>query len=127
MIDFGALGKTTVHIGIGEGRYIEVPMLSVVDYAEVQRIQRDLAAVNARDGATDLERIDAIVEARGKLAGMAKKVMPVETHDGLMRMDYMEISALVVVLCNGKDDSEHDDPQKKTVLPSQLPVASLRK
>ncbi len=127
MIDFGALGKTTVHIGIGEGRYIEVPMLSVADYAEVQRIQRELAAINSRDGATDLERIDAIVEARGKLAGMAKKVMPVETHDGLMRMDYLEISALVVVLCNGKDDSEGDNPQKKTVLPSQLPVASLRK
>lgn len=127
MIDFGALGKTTVHIGIGEGRYIEVPMLSVADYAEVQRIQRELAAINSRDGATDLERIDAIVEARGKLVGMAKKVMPVETHDGLMRMDYLEISALVVVLCNGKDDSEGDNPQKKTVLPSQLPVASLRK
>lgn len=122
-ICFSELGKKSVHIGIGDGKYIEVPMLSVADYAELQRIQKELAALNGKKDTTETQRIDAIVEARDKLIAMAKKVMPIELHDGLMRMDYMTASTLVAVLCNGRDDAESDDPQKKTVYPSQLPKA----
>jgi hypothetical protein len=121
-INFNELTKTTVHIGVGDGKYIEVPMLTVADYAEMQRIQLELAALSDKQELTTMQQIDAVVGARDKLAAIAKKVMPVETHDGIMRMDYVDVSALVAVLCNGKDDAEKDDPLKKTAYPSQQPT-----
>jgi hypothetical protein len=120
-INFNELTKTTVHIGIGDGKYVEVPMLTVEDYAEMQQLQRTLTELSEKKDATQTQRVDAIMEGRDKLAAMAMKVMPQELHNGLKRMDYMTLLKLVTVLCNGKDEGEKDDPQKKTVMPSQQP------
>ena len=120
-INFNELTKTTVHIGIGDGKYVEVPMLTVEDYAEMQQLQRTLTELSENKDATQTQRVDAIMEGRDKLAAMAMKVMPQELHNGLKRMDYMTLLKLVTVLCNGKDEGEKDDPQKKTVMPSQQP------
>ena len=120
-INFNELTKTTVHIGIGDGNYVEVPMLAVEDYAELQQLQRTLTELSEKKDATQTQRVDAIMKGRDKLAAMAMKVMPQELHNGLKRMDYMTLLKLVTVLCNGKDEGEKDDPQKKTVMPSQKP------
>lgn len=120
---FPELAKTSVHIGMGEGKYIVVPMLAVADFDEYQKLQYDLAQLNEKPETTQMQRIDAIVAARGKLAEMAQKVMPIELHDKLRLMDYPTLSALVLVLCKGADDSEKDDPSKKVTLPSQLAQA----
>lgn len=120
---FPELAKTSVHIGMGDGKYIVVPMLSVSDFDAYQKLQYDLAQLNAKPETTQMQRIDAILYARGKLAELAKKVMPIELHEKLKLMDYPTLSALVLVLCKGSDDSETDDPAKKMTLPSQLAQA----
>lgn len=120
---FPELAKTSVHIGMGDGKYIVVPMLSVSDFDAYQKLQYDLAQLNEKPETTQMQRIDAILDARGKLAKMAKKVMPIELHEKLKLMDYPTLSALVLVLCKGSDDSETDDPAKKMTLPSQLAQA----
>ncbi len=120
---FTELAKTSVNIGIGGGNYITVPMLSVADFDVFQTLQYNLAQLNDKEDTTQMQRIDAILDARNKLAEMAKKVMPVELHEKLRLMDYPTLSALVLVLCKGNDDSEGDDPAKKLTLPSQMAKA----
>jgi len=122
MIDFGELSKNSVHVGIGNGRYIEVPMLGVGDYAHITRLQRHLADLNSAKDTTDTQRIDAIIEARSKLAEYAAKVMPPELHDNLRRMEFQRLLSLVNALCTGDDNSEEDTPEKKVTLPSQMPA-----
>jgi len=122
-IMFNELAKTSVHIGMGNGQYIVVPMLTVADSSEYQQLQYDLAKMNDAAGTSQMARIDAIIEARNKLAAMAKKVMPVELHEKLGLMDYPTLSTLVLVLCKGSDDAEKDDPEKKITLPSQVAQA----
>ena len=117
MLDFGDLSKKTVHIGVGGGRWIEVPMLTVGDYDEFNRLQSDL--MKRRREADESGMIDAVIEARRKLAELACKVMPPELHERLRCWDYVKLAQLVLVLCTGDDNGEDDDPQKKTVLPSQ--------
>ena len=119
MIDFGELGKTSVHIGIGNGRYIEVPMLGVGDYARLMEIQKRLAEINDAPDTTDSQRIDAIIEARRTLASIAAKAMPVELHDNLGRLEIQRLFQLVTTLCTGNDFSEEDTPEKKVMLTSQ--------
>lgn len=119
-IMFTELAKNSVHIGMGNGNYIVVPMLTVADYDDFQTLQYDLAQLNEKPATTQMQRVDAIIEARNKLAAMAKKVMPQELHERLGLMDYPTLSALVLVLCKGKDDAEGDDPAKKITLPSQM-------
>lgn len=120
---FPELAKTSVHIGMGDGKYIVVPMLTVADFDEYQKLQYGLAKLNERPDTTTMQRIDAIVAARDTLAKMVKKVMPSELHEKLQLMDYPTLSALVLVLCKGSDDSDGDDPSKKITLPSQLAKA----
>lgn len=119
-IVFNELAKTSVHIGIGNGQYIEVPMLTVADYSEYQQLQYNLAKLDADKTTSNMARIDAIIAARNKLAAMAKKVMPVEMHDKVQLMDYPTLSMLVMVLCSGNDDGEKDDATKKVTLPSKI-------
>ena len=59
MIDFGELTKTTVHVGIGGGNWIEVPMLSVADYEEVAKMQTELLRLNEAQDTTDAARMAA--------------------------------------------------------------------
>ena len=119
MLNFGDLVKRTVHIGIdNDGHWIEVPMLTVADLDEYNRLQRELLSL--KDKGTQVELVDAIIAARRKLAEMACRVMPKEFHDGLRRAEYPRLAELVQVLCTGKDDSDEDDPQKK-VLPPERP------
>lgn len=117
MFDLGDLSKKTVHIGVGGGKWIDVPMLSVGDYDEFNRLQRDL--LKLKDSSDNAELIDAVIEGRRKLADLACKVMPPELHDKLRGMEYQKLAGLVLTLCTGNDDGESDDPQKKMVLPSQ--------
>lgn len=113
MLNFGDLTKRTVHIGIdNDGHWIEVPMLTVADLDEFNRIQRELLALKEKSS-PNVELVDAIIAARRKLADMACKVMPQDFHDGLHRLEYPRLSKLVQVLCMGNDDSDADDPQKK--------------
>lgn len=121
-ITFGDLGKTMVHVGISGGRYIEVKMLSVADFAAAQDVMRGLSALNERKDVGDSARIDAVIDARKKLVETARKVMPEELMDGVSRMELMDVWKLVAVLGTGKDDGEDDDPQKKITYPSQTAV-----
>ena len=116
---FPELSKKSVHIGIGGGKWVDVPMLTVGDYDEFQRILADLAAFGEKNEAVP-ERIEMIISAHGKLADLANKVMPPELHERVRMMDYKQLSALVTCLCTGKDNGEEDDPEKKVVLPSQI-------
>ena len=120
---FGQLGKTTVHIGIGNGQYIVVNMLPLSDFDTFRDLQFEFAAAKDNPKLTDGDRVKMIVEGRVKMIELAKKVMPVELHEKLRLMDYPTLSALVLVLCKGGDDAEGDDPAKKVTLPSQLAQA----
>ena len=116
MLNFGDLTKRVVHIGIdNEGHWIEVPMLTVADFDEFNKIQRGFVALKEKS-APNGEIIDAIIEARRALAEMACKVMPQNFHDGLRRAKYPRLAELVRVLCTGDDESDADDPQKKIPL-----------
>lgn len=118
-IIFPELSKTTVHVGIGGGKWIEVPMLSIGQFNEFQRIQAELVAIGEKQGTPTADRVDALITARTKLADLACAVMPPELHNRVRMLDWQELTALVNVLCTGKDDSDKDDPQKKVLLPSQ--------
>jgi len=118
---FPELSKKTVHIGIGNGNWIEVDMLTVADLNEFQKIQTEL--VKLRDEGADMVKcLDAVNVSRVKLAEIAAKVIPSEFKARLQTMDYERLAQLVQVLCTGKDDGEKDDPQKKVRLPSQMAV-----
>lgn len=119
MIDFGELTKTTVHVGIGGGNWIEVPMLSVADYEEVAKMQAELLRLNEAQDTTDAARMAAVLEAQKKMLELARKAIPVELHDGLARLDFERLSKLILLLCTGKDEAEGDEPEKKMTLPSQ--------
>ena len=77
---FPELGKTTVHIGIGNGKWIEVPMLSVKDYAELRDIQKEVLKLNESNMEMG-RKYDALEESMRKMSDMVKKVMPVEYHE----------------------------------------------
>lgn len=115
---FPQLAKDTVHIGLGAGKWIEVKMLPVSAYAKFRDIQQHVATLN--DAMPIAEKMKLADEATAELAAMARSVLPEELHERLGRFGYGELSALVLVLCTGNDDSEKDDPQKKMTLPSQL-------
>ena len=117
---FPELSKKSVHVGIGDGKWVDVPLLTVGDYEEFQRILADLAAFGEKKDSAVPERIEKIISAHGKLADLACKVMPPELHERVRMMDYKQLSALVTCLCTGKDNGEEDDPEKKVVLPSQI-------
>ena len=118
-IIFPELSKTTIHVGIGGDKWVEVPMLTVAEYNEFQRITTDLAKFGEKKDVATSDRIEAIIAAHDKLAEMACRVMPVELADRVRMMDFKQLSELVTALCTGKDNSEGDDPEKKVVLPSQ--------
>lgn len=120
MIDFGELTKRTVHVGVGGGRWVEVPMLTVADYEELGKLQQELLKLNGEDGTSDAMRMDAVIAAQKKLVEMACRVMPPELRDGVARLDFERLAKLVMLLCTGRDDGENDDPEKKMTLPSQL-------
>ena len=118
-IMFPELSKTTVHVGIGDGKWCEVKMLTLAQFNEFQKIQADLATINEREPSTE-KRVEAIIEAREKLADLACSVMPPELCDRVRMFDYKQLAALVNALCTGKDDSEKDAPEKKVTFPSQM-------
>ena len=118
-IIFPELSKTTVHVGIGDGKWIEVPMLNIGQFNEFQRIQAELVAIGEKQGTPTADRVDALISARMKLADLACSVMPSELHNRVRMLDWQELTALVNVLCTGKDDGDKDVLQKKVVLPSQ--------
>ena len=110
---FPELGKTTVHIGIGNGKWIEVPMLSVKDYAELRDIQKEVLKLNESNMEMG-QKYDTLEAAMRKMSDMVKKVMPVEYHESIGRLSYEKLASLALVLCNGDDTSENDDPQQKS-------------
>lgn len=118
-IMFPELSKTTVHIGIGDGQWCEVPMLKLAQFNEFQKIQADLATINEREPSME-KRITEIMKTREQLVELACSVMPPELHERVMMMGYKELAALVDVLCTGKDDSEKDAPEKKVLFQSQM-------
>lgn len=118
-IMFPELSKNTVHIGLDGGKWCEVKMLTLAQFNVFQKIQADLATLGEREMSTE-RRVDAIVEAREKLAELACSVMPPELCDRVRMFDYKQLAALVNALCTGKDDSEKDAPEKKVTFPSQM-------
>ena len=118
-IMFPELSKNTVHIGIGDGKWCEVKMLTLAQFNVYQKVQADLATLNEREPSME-KRVTAILDAREKLAELACSVMPPELRDRVLMMDYKQLSALVNCLCTGKDDSEKDAPEKKVLFPSQM-------
>ena len=113
---FPTLGKTTVHIGIANGEYIEVDRLGIKDLSRHSAIQSEVAKLADMPTADDKKKIDKAIE---QLQKMAFSVMPKELHDHIKCMGYFELTRLLTVLCTGEDNSENDDPQKKTSYPSQ--------
>lgn len=120
MIDFGSLGKTKVRIGIGGGRWIEVPMLKLADLQEFEKITVELGRIGADESVPDAEKVEAVLGSRGKLAGLACKTCPVELHENIRRMEMGDLVKLVSVLCTGKDESGDEDIEKKMTFPSQM-------
>ncbi len=118
-IYFPELTKTKVHVGIGGGKWVEVPMLNVEQFNEFQRIQAELVTLAEKEDESASERVETLIQAHDKLADLACTVMPPELHDRVRMLDWKQLSALVNVLCTGKDDGDKDDPEKKVVLPSQ--------
>ena len=117
-IMFPELSKNTVHIGIGGGKWCEVPMLNVGQFNEYQQIQFELAKFHGKETERE-EMISAILDAREKLGKLACSVMPPELHNRVLMLDYKQLASLVDVLCTGKDDADQDAPEKKVVFPSQ--------
>ena len=120
MFDFGSLGKTKVRIGIGGGRWIEVPMLKLADLQEFEKITVELGRIGADDSVPDAEKVEAVLGSRGKLAELACKTCPVELHENIRRMEMGDLVKLVSVLCTGKDESGDEDIEKKMTFPSQM-------
>ena len=119
---FANLSKKTVHIGIDDnGGYIEVPMLTVADFGEYRDAQEKMTKIT---DVTDSDQMKICKEVREKMIALATKVMPIEFQENLRRLDYIELSRLVLVLCNGNDDAKDDDPKKKVTMPSQLQPAA---
>lgn len=118
-IMFPELSKTTVHIGIGDGQWCEVPMLTLAQFNEFQQIQFDLAKLGEQNISNEA-KISAIIKASKQLAALACSVMPRELHDRVKMMGYSALSALVECLCTGKDNSEEDAPEKKVLFQSQM-------
>lgn len=114
---FPELGKTTVHIGIGGGNWIEVPMLTMKDMNDFQKIQIDLVALNDSKTATTKDRVDAILKARTQLVEIVGRVFPAAYLGRVQTLDYPRLVELINVLCTGNDDSEKDDPEKKVEVP----------
>ena len=119
-ISFPELGKTTVHIGIGSGKWIECPMLTVGDLNEFQKIQFGLAKLAKDEVLTVDQKAEELIAARSKFADMACKVLPKEIHERVRCMEYQHLVSLVNVLCTGDDDADKDNPEKKVVFPSQM-------
>jgi len=119
-ISFPELGKTSVHIGIGGGRWVECQMLTMADMNEFQKIQLSLAKLAKDESAKIDKQAEELIEARTKFAEIACKALPIELHERVRCMDYQHLVALVNVLCTGDDEGEKDEPEKKVVLPSQL-------
>lgn len=117
-IMFPELTKTTVHVGLGDGKWCEVKMLNLAQFNEFQKLQANLAALGEKL-TTNEERVKAVMDAREKLGTLACSVMPPELHERVQMLGYKELSSLVDALCTGKDDSEKDDPEKKVVFKSQ--------
>ena len=117
---FPELGKTTVHIGIGNDQWIEVPMLTMKDMNDFQQILLDLVALNDSKTATNKDRLDGIMTARQKLIEIVGRVFPAAYLGRVQTLDYERLVKLVNVLCTGKDDAEKDDPQKKVEVPKDV-------
>lgn len=115
MINFAALRKTTAHIGIGDGEYIEVPLLTIADFADFTAIVNDL--MQRQDGDfSEAENLVFLNEARAKILAIIERVFPEEFLTGLRRMPIDDLMKLANVLCTGKDDGETDPPEKKRPL-----------
>ena len=112
MINFSALRKTTAHIGIGDGEYIEVPLLSIADFSDFTSLMEELAS-RADAEKTDTENLRFLNDARGKIIAIIERVFPPEFAEGLRRMPVKDLITLANVLGTGKDDSENDPPEKK--------------
>ena len=52
------------------------------------------------------------MEAREELVALAQKALPPQIGENIYRLDFLQLTALVLVLCTGKDDSEEDAPEK---------------
>jgi len=121
-INFSQLAKKKVHIGIGDGKWVEVPMLCMDDFLKFRDIQKRISKM--AEGMPEKEQSEKLMEAREEMVEMAKKVLPLPIRENIYRLDFMQLTALVLVLCTGKDDSEDDAPEKKTVLEEQVQESS---
>lgn len=111
-LSFPQLTKKTVHIGIGDGKWIELPMLPMEDFLRFRAMQKEIAQVP--DDAPRQEQQVKLHAVREEMLEMAKKVLPEAIRENVCRLDFVQLTALVLALCTGNDDSENDDPEKKT-------------
>ncbi|MGI6140043.1 MAG: hypothetical protein ACOYI9_13575 [Candidatus Hydrogenedentales bacterium] len=111
-LNFSQLVKKTVHIGIGAGKWIEVPMLCMEDYLCFREIQKRISQLPKE--MPEKEQAEKLVEAREEMIEMVQKVLPSPLKENIYRLDFIQLTALILVLCNGNDNSEDDDPEKKT-------------
>ncbi len=104
---FPKLTQTTVRIGVGDGRTINVPMLPISRIGELKSISADLGKCSS------LEDYHAIHD---RMVALAKEVLPPELSAQLLRFQIPQLSELLGYLAYGDpedDDQPVDEPAKK--------------
>ena len=106
MKTFPKLTQTTVRLGIGDGRSINVPMLPLSKLGELKSISADLGKCEA---AADFNAVHE------RMLDLARTVMPQDLCQQLPRLDIPKLSELLGYLAYGDPDGDDlpDDPAKK--------------
>ena len=106
MKTFPKLLQTSVRIGIGNGKVINVPMLPVSAIGELKSFTAQL------DKCESMAEFAAI---RERMAAMAKTVLPADLTPQLERFQIPQLAELLGYLAYGdpEDDDQPVDPAKK--------------
>ena len=104
---FPKLTQSTVSLGIGDGRTINVPMLPIARIGELKTILADMHKCSTLDDFTAI---------RDRMISLAGTVLPPEIAEKLVRFQIPQLSELLGYLAYGDpddDDQPVDDPAKK--------------
>ena len=106
---FPKLTQSTVSLGIGDGRTINVPMLPISAIGELKTMTADLGKCETAD---DFQQI------RDRMISLAKTVLPPELVERLARFQIPQLAELLAYLAYGDPDDDDQpvdapDPAKK--------------
>ena len=101
---FPKLTQTAVRIGVGDGREIDVNMLSLAHVQEVQEMRSLLLNV---------DRQEDLVSLRKRMIEIASGYLPEEFAEKLQRFPIEKLAELLCYLAYGDPDDD-DQPVKKS-------------